>query len=124
MKDLTTDNESNESNAKTVTILAADPSPTPTKALTATPVQSPTPTSLLDPEPTEDPALVDLGSPLNPSPASAEDGTVQGLSTEVTPSPNPTLIKKTNSIGFLPFIFIGLGGVLLCVPFVIAKIKK
>ncbi|MCL4384506.1 lamin tail domain-containing protein [Patescibacteria group bacterium] len=41
-----------------------------------------------------------------------------------TPTAAPRLVKRTSAVSILPFIFIFVGGILLCVPFVIAKIKK
>lgn len=75
------------------------PTPTPALILTPTPTKKPTPTPTLTPTPTGE----ILGEEATPA---AE---------EATPTPMVLGEKTSNPVKFIPFVFIGLGGLLLLV---------
>ena len=86
---------------------------TPTPTQTSTPTQTPTPTEYI---PTPEPlALEDAFTTPTPVPT----GNIAGINDVVFTS-TPTPAKNIN---ILPFIFIGIGGLLLLIPLIITKIK-
>ena len=118
LKDLTNNNDYAQTAIQSVQIIAADPTSGPT----ATPTLKPTAT--ITPFPTDE--LLPTDSSMAAESASSDTASVQGVSdinnTNSTPSSAP--LKKSSFGKVFPFILIGLGGLLLCLPLIIAKIKK
>ncbi len=117
-RDITTGNDCSNTSDYTVNIQAPNPTPTPTPIIN-TPI----------PTPTDDPNITptDVPSPtFEPSVTTGDNGLVQGVSAtdQITPVLTPTASKSKSSLaGALPFILIGFGGLLLCVPLIITKLK-
>lgn len=99
------------------------PTTTPTKTPTLTPKPSNTPYPTVSPAPLETPINEPLPSDYQQQPVSNSD--TLGIQDIIKPTPHPspkTPVKFPTQI--LPILFIGLGGLLLLSPLVIAKIKK
>lgn len=123
-----------------VAILSILPSPTPTLTPTLIPTSTPTPnpTNTPTPNPTIKPTSIPTVIPtikttntptFSPTPIITVNSTEEILGvTDIidspTQTPKPTENTKTSSFkNFIPFIFIGLGGLLLFTPIFLSKIK-
>ncbi len=117
VKDTSTNSEY-QASAQNVTFIAPDPTSVPA-----------TPTPIVASTPTDDPNITptDVPSPtFEPSTPTGDNGLVQGVSAtdQITPVLTPSAPKSKSSFaGALPFLLIGFGGLLLCVPLVITKLK-
>jgi len=97
--------------------------PTPTKTPTSTPKPSNTPYPTVSPAPLETP----INEPLPTDNLSLEPTSTDTLGIQDLIKPTPAKSPKTKfnfPTQILPVLFIGLGGVLLLSPLIIAKLKK
>ena len=118
--DLTLSQDASTTSAQSITINSADPTVTPS----ATSTPTPTPSSKITPSPTPTDKPIPSDIPII-EPTSPDN--VRGVSTQVAnlitaPQASPSSPKSI--IPILPFIFIGIGALLLVIPLILAKIKK